>query len=288
MTCGIYKITNTVNGWVYIGSSLKIETRWVIHRGHLKDNKHHNKQLQEDINKCGGVDVLSFMIIEEVEPEQGRIYQRENYWIEWAHEHTPGCYNERRPTQDLPDKLQNGDVEYIQWQRDINNPDYVSMMRDILQTKPASDAAIAAGCSESVLRRFRNIDSNLPFSTWRVLKRTLGTFVKKWQESKEVSIVDTSQPRRIPVSATLPYSVTSWLRSQPVSTSTLMEAAVINFYGLETDNEKRQTVCVSLPPWLVRWLKARNEATKESTSAAVERALVEHYRPKPEEGEATE
>lgn len=54
------------------------------------------------------------------------------------------------------------------------------------------------------------------------------------------------------------------------------------------DSEKRQTVCVSLPPWLVRWLKARNEVTKESTSAAVERALVEHYRLRPEEGEATE
>ena len=53
------------------------------------------------------------------------------------------------------------------------------------------------------------------------------------------------------------------------------------------DNEKRQTVCVSLPPWLVRWLKARNEATGESTSAVVERALVEHYRLRPEEGEAT-
>lgn len=53
------------------------------------------------------------------------------------------------------------------------------------------------------------------------------------------------------------------------------------------DNEKRQTVCVSLPRWLVRWLKARNEVTKESTSAAVERALVEHYRLGPEEGEAT-
>jgi hypothetical protein len=52
-------------------------------------------------------------------------------------------------------------------------------------------------------------------------------------------------------------------------------------------DKKREKVSITLPPWLVRWLKARNEVTKESTSAAVERALVEHYRLGPEEGEAT-
>lgn len=48
-------------------------------------------------------------------------------------------------------------------------------------------------------------------------------------------------------------------------------------------DKKREKLSITLPPWLVRWLKA----TGESTSAVVERALVEHYRLRPEEGEAT-
>lgn len=51
-------------------------------------------------------------------------------------------------------------------------------------------------------------------------------------------------------------------------------------------NKKREKVSITLPPWLARWLKARNEATGESTSAAVERALVGFYGLEGPEGEA--
>ena len=36
MAIGIYKITNTVNGKFYIGSSKNIEIRWRVHRRNLR------------------------------------------------------------------------------------------------------------------------------------------------------------------------------------------------------------------------------------------------------------
>ena len=53
MNCGIYKITNTVNGKVYIGSSVRIKRRLYEHFRILKNNGHTNSHLQRAWNKCG-------------------------------------------------------------------------------------------------------------------------------------------------------------------------------------------------------------------------------------------
>ena len=53
MNCGIYKITNTVNGKVYIGSSIHLDKRWEEHLWYLKNNKHHSIHLQNAWNKYG-------------------------------------------------------------------------------------------------------------------------------------------------------------------------------------------------------------------------------------------
>lgn len=50
---GIYKITCTATGKVYIGSSINITKRWKSHQRELKNNKHKNRSLQEDYNKYG-------------------------------------------------------------------------------------------------------------------------------------------------------------------------------------------------------------------------------------------
>jgi len=60
---GIYKITNNINGKVYIGESLNIEERWNIHKNELKENKHHSYKLQNDYN-IYGVDNFTYEIIE--------------------------------------------------------------------------------------------------------------------------------------------------------------------------------------------------------------------------------
>ena len=51
--CGIYKITNTVNNKIYIGSSNDILERWNQHKKSLRRNKHHNVYLQRSWNKNG-------------------------------------------------------------------------------------------------------------------------------------------------------------------------------------------------------------------------------------------
>lgn len=51
---GIYFIKNIINGYVYIGCSIDIETRIKIHFNNLRNNKHINPLLQSDFNKYGG------------------------------------------------------------------------------------------------------------------------------------------------------------------------------------------------------------------------------------------
>jgi len=62
--CGIYSITNIINGKKYIGSSTKIVKRWTEHRCHLKYNTHTNPILQNAYNKYGK-DNFKYEIIEE-------------------------------------------------------------------------------------------------------------------------------------------------------------------------------------------------------------------------------
>ena len=53
MSTGIYKITNIVNGKIYIGSSNNCILRFQNHKSALKRNVHHNPRLQNAWNKYG-------------------------------------------------------------------------------------------------------------------------------------------------------------------------------------------------------------------------------------------
>ena len=50
---GIYKIENKVNGKIYVGQSIDIDTRWYNHRNELNGNRHYNEHLQNAWNKYG-------------------------------------------------------------------------------------------------------------------------------------------------------------------------------------------------------------------------------------------
>ena len=52
MTCGIYSI-ETRKGQIYIGSSKKIEWRWICHESALRCGNHNNQKLQNSYNKNG-------------------------------------------------------------------------------------------------------------------------------------------------------------------------------------------------------------------------------------------
>jgi group I intron endonuclease len=63
---GIYSITSKINGKRYIGSAIRICTRWSNHKSMLKINKHHSPQLQNHYNKYGLEDLI-FSVVEIIE-----------------------------------------------------------------------------------------------------------------------------------------------------------------------------------------------------------------------------
>lgn len=50
---GIYKITNLINGKLYIGQTVNFPKRKRNHLNYLRNNKHHNEHLQRSFNKYG-------------------------------------------------------------------------------------------------------------------------------------------------------------------------------------------------------------------------------------------
>ena len=76
---GIYKITNTVNGKFYIGSSTNLGNRFSVHKTTLKNNYHDNQYLQNSYNKYGGenftIEVVEFC-------EKNEVVEREQFWID--------------------------------------------------------------------------------------------------------------------------------------------------------------------------------------------------------------
>lgn len=66
---GVYKITNTVTGDFYIGSSKDVKRRWASHKWQSKWKQCPNNPLYQDMQKYG-IDNFEFQILAEVEPEQ--------------------------------------------------------------------------------------------------------------------------------------------------------------------------------------------------------------------------
>lgn len=63
---GVYKITNTITGDFYIGSSKNVKRRWLEHKRPSFWKKYPNNPLYKDI-QIYGTDKFSFEIVEEVE-----------------------------------------------------------------------------------------------------------------------------------------------------------------------------------------------------------------------------
>lgn len=69
MASGIYKITNTVNDHIYIGSSCSLRHRIGRHFTDLRGNHHDNRHLQAAFNKYGEASFV-WVVLELVEPDQ--------------------------------------------------------------------------------------------------------------------------------------------------------------------------------------------------------------------------
>lgn len=83
--CGIYKITNQINGKSYIGQSIDIATRWRNHKTALDDYAIH----------CAfrkyGLENFTFEILEEC--HYSLLNEKEVYWINFYKTYAPNGYN---------------------------------------------------------------------------------------------------------------------------------------------------------------------------------------------------
>ena len=76
---GIYKITNTITGDFYIGSSKNVKKRWASHKKPSTWNRCPNNKMYLDMQKYG-TDKFVFEILAEVEAEQ--LKETEQQFIE--------------------------------------------------------------------------------------------------------------------------------------------------------------------------------------------------------------
>lgn len=74
----IYKIINTINDKIYIGSAKYFAGRKGNHYYKLRNNKHHNQHLQNSYNKHG--DVFRFEILEYCTPDT--LIEREQHYLD--------------------------------------------------------------------------------------------------------------------------------------------------------------------------------------------------------------
>ena len=76
---GVYKITNTVTGDFYIGSSKNVKQRWASQKCQSVWNNHPNKQLYQDMRKYG-TNKFEFEVLAEV--EEDKLKEMEQQFIE--------------------------------------------------------------------------------------------------------------------------------------------------------------------------------------------------------------
>ena len=72
----VYKITNTITGDFYIGSSKDVKHRLASHKCQSVWKNYPNKQLYQDMQKYG-VDKFVFEVLEVVEPEELKVAEQQ-------------------------------------------------------------------------------------------------------------------------------------------------------------------------------------------------------------------
>lgn len=77
---GIYLITCTANGKVYVGSTGNFAKRWAVHRCHLRAGKHSNRHLNFAWKKYGESSFV-FSVLEQVE-DPDKLTEREQHYID--------------------------------------------------------------------------------------------------------------------------------------------------------------------------------------------------------------
>jgi hypothetical protein len=103
---GVFRITNTANGKVYLGSSLNLHGPLNKHRFTLSMGSHINKALQADWQRFGA-DAFVFEIVEKVKPSgdpgfkvEDELELLEQIWIEKERPFGERGYNEGKKVRE--------------------------------------------------------------------------------------------------------------------------------------------------------------------------------------------
>jgi group I intron endonuclease len=83
-TPGVYLLTNTVTGVVYVGSAVDLLKRWLTHKSDLVHGKHHNPRLQASWQKHGP-EAFTYTVLEMVPDGRNRIslLAAEQRWLDY-------------------------------------------------------------------------------------------------------------------------------------------------------------------------------------------------------------
>lgn len=116
MTCGIYLITNKINGHMYVGQSSNIEERW---KSHIKKSKSKDALIVDRaINKYGS-EKFSLQIITTLPDIKSIKNKHEKYWIKFYNTYeNPNHYNQDDGGTFQPD---NKNENHGQYRHDIDN-----------------------------------------------------------------------------------------------------------------------------------------------------------------------
>ena len=117
---GVYKITNTITGDFYIGSSKDVKQRWAHHKCKSTWKECPNNPMYIDMMKHG-VDKFEFEILAEVEAD--KLKEAEQQFIETL----KPTYNNRRANGWNIERQKEYQIEYYQKNRE-NKKEYYSQL----------------------------------------------------------------------------------------------------------------------------------------------------------------
>jgi group I intron endonuclease len=89
---GLYVITNTLNGRIYVGSTKHFRRRSTNHLYRLQTRQHNNRFLQADYNKRGP-EAFRFDVLEVLGAPKEELHAREEMWLAVVYDDGVNCYN---------------------------------------------------------------------------------------------------------------------------------------------------------------------------------------------------
>ena len=172
--CGVYTITNLLNGKMYVGQSKTIGTRKTEHFKHLRAGIHNSSHLQKAYNLYGEENFLHEIL---VECEEQFLCSEEHYWATMLDVHNPDRGYNIRPThpygkqghsKETRLKLKNS-VE------DVLNPNYHQAFKYTHYRKPVLQFDLEGNFIKEWISS-RHITDELQINYSRLRRHVRGTY----------------------------------------------------------------------------------------------------------------